>query len=250
MRRYTNPSMNRVTQKIQNHLSENGLSNVNGSPYDNAYDLFKKDRNEVNLIVMGTNGNMTDYGKTNKEWVSERSRKSDYCHLSLGDWGKSPLREELLKLPDILNNHYGSGIFDKSRMIITNGLLLASQGVSDIPNKFKLLKGQDTKFNRIGDLVKSSMDFFHNCTLSLSRPSVIFAYGNADSGHSAWRYLTQYYKVKSNIVSIPKGNAGNYKFCSINIEGRDVHVIGSPHPCYGYNNLESDLISKGISKIC
>ncbi|MCL1088176.1 hypothetical protein L2744_00820 [Shewanella profunda] len=241
--------MNRISQNIQSYLLDFGLSNVSGSPYDNAYDVFKKNKNEINLVVMGTNGNMTDYKKTNKEWVSERSRNSDYCHLSKGNWGKSPLREELLKLPSVLNDYYGDETFDKSRMILTNGLLLASEGVSDIPNRFKQLKEKNTDFSRIGDIVKSSMDFFHNCTLSLSSPSVIFAYGNADSGHSAWKYLTQYYKVKSDIISIPKGNTGHYKFCSITIGDRKVHVIGSPHPSYGYNHLESDLISKGLSKI-
>lgn len=131
--------MNKL-ETIAKSLEKHGLSHILGSPFDNAFDVFDNKKEDINLILLGTNGNMTDAIKTNVEWVKERAKNPQYSHLLSGDWGGSPLRQELIKLPDVLNEYFGYSKFSVSNMILTNGLLLASNGVGDIKNQFEILR--------------------------------------------------------------------------------------------------------------
>ena len=229
-------------------LKHHYLSDVGGSPFDNAYEIFDRPQKEINLISLGTNGNMTDAIKTNAEWVKERAERPGYCHLTSGDWGKSPLRQQLLQLPDILNSCLDVERFSKDRMILTNGLLLASNGVSDIEKQFRAISEQ-IPYKRSKELVAASMNFFNDFTLKDTRPEIIFAYGNADAGHSAWRYLRNFYREVKPAINVLKNGRAKYKFCTLEIHDREVTIIGAAHPCYHYNNLEPDLIRHGLEQL-
>ncbi|MDO6688112.1 MULTISPECIES: hypothetical protein [unclassified Agarivorans] len=233
---------------LEKSLKEYGLSEVLGSPFDNAFEVFNHKKDDINLILLGTNGNMTDAIKNNSEWVRERARTPKYSHLMSGDWGKSPLRKELIKVPSVLNDCFDTDIFSSSKMILTNGLLLASNGVSDIQNQFNILSENSSKFNKLKDLLHSSMGFFNDFVINNSNPKIIFAYGNSDQGHSAWKYLRGYYpEIKKKIVVPIKSTS--YKFCSLDINGKEVFIIGSPHPCFHYNKLNKSLIQQGLNEI-
>lgn len=224
------------------------LSGIGGSPFDNAYEIFGRPQREINLISLGTNGNMTDSVKTNAEWVHTRAAQPEYCHLTSGDWGKSPLRQQLLNLPDALNTSLGAERFSKDKMILTNGLLLASNGVSDIENQFRAVK-ERTPYKRSKDLVNASMGFFDDSTLKDTCPEIIFAYGNADAGHSAWRYLRNFYREIKPAIKVLKNARAKYKFCTLEIHDREVTIIGAAHPCYHYNHLEPELIRQGLDAL-
>ena len=233
---------------LEQSLKEHGLSEVLGSPFDNAFEVFNHNKDDINLILLGTNGNMTDAIKNNIEWVNERAKIPQYSHLMSGDWGKSPLREELIKVPSVLNECFDNDIFSSSKMILTNGLLLASNGVSDIQKQFNTLKNQSSKFKNLKDLLHSSMGFFNDFVIKNSNPKIIFAYGNSEQGHSAWKYLRSYYpEIKKKIVVPIKSTS--YKFCSLRINEREVFIIGSPHPCFHYNKLNKSLIQQGLNEI-
>ncbi|MET2900385.1 hypothetical protein ABXV22_19010 [Vibrio rotiferianus] len=235
-------------EAIEKSLEKHGLSHILGSPFDNAFDVFDNEKEDINLILLGTNGNMTDAIKTNLEWVKERARNPKYSHLLSGDWGVSPLRKELIKLPDVLNECFGNTMFSVSNMILTNGLLLASNGVGDIKNQFDILRSETNIFSNLKDLLNASMGFFDDFVVKNSSPRVIFAYGNADPGHSAWKYLRDYYPKLKETVTVPIKST-SYKFCSLDIHGEEVFVIGSPHPSFHYNKLNKELIKEGLGKI-
>ncbi|ASI96339.1 hypothetical protein [Vibrio rotiferianus] len=239
--------MNKL-ENIEKLLEKYGLSHILGSPFDNAFGVFDNKKEDINLIVLGTNGNMTDATKSNLEWVKERARNPKYSHLLSGDWGASPLRKELIKLPDVLNECFGNSKFSVSNMILTNGLLLASNGVSDIKNQFEILRSETNMFINFKDLLNASMGFFNDFVVKNSSPKVIFAYGNADQGHSAWKYLRDYYPKLKEIVIVPIKST-SYKFCSLDIHGEEVFVIGSPHPSFHYNKLNKELIKEGLGKV-
>ncbi|HHC6615632.1 TPA: hypothetical protein ACN311_004959 [Vibrio parahaemolyticus] len=239
--------MNKL-ETIAKLLEKHGLSHILGSPFDNAFDVFDNKKEDINLILLGTNGNMTDAIKTNVEWVKERARNPQYSHLLSGDWGVSPLRKELIKLPDVLNECFGNSKFSVSNMILTNGLLLASNGVGDIKNQFEILRSETDTFTNLKGLLNASMVFFDDFVVKNSSPRVIFAYGNADQGHSAWKYLRDYYPRLKETVIVPI-NSTSYKFCSLDMHGDEVFVIGSPHPCFHYNKLNKDLIKEGLEQI-
>ncbi|QDE31832.1 hypothetical protein [Shewanella polaris] len=233
---------------IEKSLKDHDLSDISGSPFDNAFEVFDNEKDDINLILLGTNGNMTDAIKNNIEWVRERAKNPTYSHLISGDWGQSPLRKELIKVPEILNEFFGFNKFSLSRMVLTNGLLLASEGVGDIKIKFNSLSRDTSKFIKIRDLVHSSMSFFNDYVIQNSSPEIIFAYGNSEQGHSAWKYLRSYYPEIKGKILIPIKST-SYKFCSLNINDREVFIIGSPHPCFHYNKLNKSLIKQGLKEL-
>ncbi|MDO6762875.1 hypothetical protein [Agarivorans sp. 1_MG-2023] len=239
--------MNKL-EAIEKSLEKYGLSHILGSPFDNAFEVFNNKKEDINLILLGTNGNMTDAIKTNAEWVRERADNTKYSHLLSGDWGVSPLQKELTKLPNLLNECFESSTFSVSKMILTNGLLLASNGVGDIKNQFEILRNETNKFTNFKGLLNASMGFFDDFVAKNSNPKIIFAYGNAEQGHSAWKYLRGYYPKLKETVIVPIKST-SYKFCSLDIHGEEVFVIGSPHPCYHYNKLNKELIKEGLVKI-
>lgn len=235
-------------ENIEKSLEKNGLSNILGSPFDNAFEVFDNKKEDINLILLGTNGNMSDAMKTNSEWVKERAENPKYSHLLDGDWGVSPLREELKRLPSILNECFDSSQFSVSKMILTNGLLLASNGVGDIKNQFDILRNKASPFTNLKGLLNASMTFFDDFVAKNYSPKIIFAYGNADQGHSAWKYLRDYYPQLKETVIVPIKST-SYKFCSLYIDEEEVFVIGSPHPCFHYNKLNKKLIKEGLEKV-
>lgn len=238
-----------VLDKLQEGLENNHLDCIKGSPFDNSFSTLCQDPIQNNLIVLGTNGNITDAAKTNAEWLSARSEEPCYSHLHDGNWGKSPLQPELLELPNVLNMCYGEELFSEQRMIVTNGLLLASAGVGDINNQFNKIKENGSLHSTVSDLIHASMKFFHHYTMTFAKPKVIFAYGNSESGHSAWRYLRSYFEVIKDAPSVRKTKASSYKFCTVSIDEEEVVVIGSPHLSYHYNKVDGDLIVQGLESL-
>jgi len=235
-----------ILEQIQVGLKKLNLDTIPGSPFDNPFNVFNKDPELVSLVVLGTNGNITDAEKTNLQWIEERALQPDYSHVESGDWGKSPLQGELLKLPDVLNSCFDEVLFSKEHMILTNGLLLASAGVKDIAEQFKAVKENGSNFNSKKELITASMSFFKEYTLSFSKPKVIFAYGNDNSGDSAWKYIKDNFIVIREIAPIPKTRVSSYKFCLIELNGHEIPVIGSPHLSYGWNKLDVKLIKQGL----
>lgn len=230
-------------------LEKHQLEDVPGSAFDNAFSIFNKDPKDINLVIIGTNGNITDSRKTNKQWLFERSSDPKYDHLKLGDWGKSRLQPELIRLPDVLNEVFEEQLFSIENTIVTNALLIASAGVSDISNQVKKFNTNSLISFRKNELIKASLAFFEETTLAMSVPKVIFAYGNADTGDSAWCYLRKHFKVLKNGLPIPLSKKTSYKFCTLEINNREVLVIGSPHLSYAYNKLNSSKIKQGIEYI-
>lgn len=176
--------MSQPKDKLLEGLSECHLSSIPGSAFDNAFSIFSNSAAENNLVILGTNGNITDACKTTEEWLNDRWKDPTYCHVTLGDWGKSRLQKEIKKVPEELNKCFGPNTFSWKKTIVTNAILLASNGVGDIRNQFNNLRTQDS-FKNITELIHASVRFFADYTLLYARPKVIFAYGNAEPGDSA-----------------------------------------------------------------
>ena len=243
--------MSVICNQILAELSKYKLSDVKGSPYDNAMKLFRNPEDN-NLVVIGTNGNASDMEKSNHDNITDRFKDEGYCHLRGHDWGGSRLRGELIRLPEVLNKCLPGNQFDINNMVLTNGLLLASERVAKIPQEFKKLKEQGSEFKNCKQLIKASMDFFNGCTLSLANPKAIFAYGNADGGHSAWQYINDYYGQAEKIVTLPINSSArspSYKFRHVTIGGEEVPVIGSPHPSYPAHKLNEESIAGGLDEL-
>lgn len=239
-----------VHAKMQDVMHECGLSDLHGSPYDNKFSIFDLEASSINLITIGTNGNITDSSRTNSEWLKERFRTPDYSNLNDGFWGvslsrESPLRGALQSLPEVLNESLDCRRFSLERMLATNAILVASGGVGDINktinNEIKLGK---THLCTPGQVVKNSLEYFHRATLSFSSPDIIFSYGNSDSGYSGWRLLYRYYGLE-NEVMISRGSR-RYKFARINRKDLKCILIGWPHPSYHYNKLSCDIFREGF----
>ena len=234
---------------IQDKLRKFSLDDVAGSPFDNPFSVFLNDTSRNNLVVLGTNGNITDAVKTNSEWVQARIDDITYSHLRDGDWGNSSLQSQLIKLPNILNTCFKNDYFSEDRMILSNGLLLASGGVDDIGTQIKHLKTYSSAFNNKKELVAASIDFLKECTLFFAKPKVIFAYGNSETKDSAWKYIKEHFNVVNEISPIKKTTTSSYKFCIIEHAGDLITVIGSPHMSYPSHWLNSELIERGLSNL-
>lgn len=234
---------------LRRGLFEIGLESIPGSVFDNAFNVFHQERNAVNLVVLGTNGNISDSSNSTLGWLDDRARNPRYSHIKEGDWGSTILQPQLMGIPRCLNECFRAERFREESTIYTNALLLASSGVGDIGNRVKLLSNSASKFQRKKDIIGASMSFFANYTLSLANPDLLFVYGNAEPGDSAWAYIRRHFRVVEDGCSVPITSLTSYKFCSIDTGEKVLPVIGSPHLSYAYNKLNPALIRQGLSKL-
>lgn len=238
-------------QHLRRTLVELKLDRVNGSPFDNALDVFDHPRASLNLVVLGTNGNGTDMRHSNTQWLDMRAEKPDYCHIRKGDWGRSRLQPELLRLPDVLNECFAEDRFALERTIFSNALLLASEGVGDIRRRAHEHNADIAPHLRLHSVLDASLRFLEQGTLALSQPDVLFVYGNAE-GDSAWSYLRRYFPIEAEGPRITMRGKRAYKFCRLRIGNQVFPVIGSPHLSYTYNRPNAGLIREGLQalRIC
>ncbi|GAB2529000.1 hypothetical protein [Microbulbifer agarilyticus] len=234
---------------LKEGLTKLGLEGVPGSIFDNSFSVFERAREELNLVVVGTNGNTSDRVNSTLGWLDSRASQPEYCHLKDGDWGRTILQPQLLEIPSCLNSALGTNKFSVNLTVYTNALLLASNGVNDIGNCVRELRTSSPKFQSKKDIAKASMQFFANYTLSLASPDFLFVYGNSEPGDSAWAYLRRHFEVVEEGVNLPLTSSTAYKFCTIKILGKIIPVIGSPHLSYAYNKLNPSLIREGITEL-
>lgn len=235
-------------ETLKNGLLRLGLENIRGSAFDNAFEVFNRGKDAVNLVVIGTNGNSSDRKHSTLGWLNERAREPQYNHIRQGDWGRSRLQSQLLDIPRCLNEVFAADRFSEELTIYTNALLLASNNVGDIGNRVELLDSTGSKEKRKRDIIEASMRFFSECTLSLARPDLLFAYGNAED-KSAWAYIRRHFRVVADGWNVPLTASTSYKFCSIEIHNKILPVVGSPHLSWRYNRLNATLIRQGFAKL-
>lgn len=235
-------------QHLRRTLIELSLDRVAGSPFDNALEVFGQPRERLNLVVLGTNGNGTDMTRSNAQWLDMRAETPGYCHLSHGDWGRSRLQPELRRLPEVLNQSLGESRFALPRTIFGNALLLASEGVADIPRQVQRHIAAGGPHPHLNSLLNASLRFLEHGTLALCQPDVLFVYGNAED-RSAWAYLRRHFPLCSEGPRVAIRGARAYKFCRLRIGQRSIPVIGSPHLSYAYNRLDAQLIAQGLQAL-
>lgn len=257
-----------VLENISQNLIGFGISGLEARAFDNAFSVFNNRPEDNSLVLLGTNGNSSDEGKTNQQWLALDAQKPTESNLLHNSWrlnnkmnaknepNYSTLQKRFIDLPDQLNDIFGEPFFSVERMVLTNGLLLASDGVSDIKPKFNQYlsdmsdAGKEVEFPTLPSMIAASMNFFKEVTLKYSKPKLIIAYGNASGkgALSAWQFILDNMNVLSEPFEIiPEGKKYPVKFCMVEHNGHSMAVVSPRHMSWA--PLDLKVAKAGLQRL-
>jgi len=236
-------------------LARHHLDALCGSAFDNAFAVFDNPPEVNNLVVLGTNGNLSD-SSTTEAALRAQAERPNWSSVLDGVWGdqwrkgESPLQKQLRELPDLLTKACPGEIFRLESTVFTNALLLATKGVSGIPAAVRAASAGPGRSRSTTELFDDSLRFFVDGTLALARPRLIFCYGNAVSGHSAWHHLTRFAGVVGEKHTEPRpGRRHPARFANISLAGAQIPVIGWPHLSYAFNAVDPEVVERGLRQL-
>ncbi|QJT83630.1 hypothetical protein [Kosakonia sp. MUSA4] len=211
--------MDKTRDYILTGLSRLGLANLPGRPYDCAFELLAAPPSRKRLVMMGFNGSSADACMTNAQSVL---RDHAYPLISgvqqgiQGKWGITHLAKRLQQIP-------GSLGYSWEDVIYTNALMMCSRNAST-------LREEAQHFNMtVKEIIKSSMAFFEQVTMSLSEPEIIVAYSNSLQTLSAASLLLEHFGDASTLkYSHSKGYHTTFAFIA-KLNGRNIPVICVRH---------------------
>jgi hypothetical protein len=234
----TNMHPDFVLEYLQYELAGYNLSNVRGSAFDNAFNVFTHPE-ENNLVVLGTNGDVTDQENTTLEWLNIRHDDPSFSNVERGVYNGPNLQGRLQALPLNLNECFGNEVFHFENTIYSNCILMATAQVEQINNQFA----------NNDELIANSIRFVRDALLyNLSIPRAILAYGNANEGYSALTSLQQIFPnlLDPQVVMHLYGTY-YYKAWTVECNGAQVPLITIPHLSYAPVNI--NLLAQVLNQL-
>ncbi|WP_418608782.1 hypothetical protein ACNSN2_06050 [Pseudoalteromonas sp. US3C1013] len=208
-----------IYSKASNKLKELGIENLNSRPYDCAYSVLDKDKNEKKLIVVGFNGSNADLEWTNLnslEHGKENPDESNVLNGLNGAWLSTTLPKRLISLPAELG-------FPVNSTIYTNAILLCSENANAIKKKAK-----EVGFSHVNKLIEKSLDFFEDITIAESSPELIICYSNSMNDLSASSILYERFAVSE--IEVLNNNVYYKTFSFMSeINGEKIPVVCIRH---------------------
>lgn len=209
---------------LRSYIKNSGLANIPSNPFDCSSRAIC--RGDANLLVVGTNGNLSDSKMTNAQWLEYLDENPDFSNLYDGNYGGGHLQGRLKSIPAIFNNALPGSDFSSDRTIYTNLILLCSKDVNSIKSECNN-QGVDEK-----SLISKSLKFFIEATLSVCDPRFIFCFGNAESGYSPYAILKNFFPIEDFHFLHFKCRNLIIKISKVNIKGINRNFIFWPHPSY------------------
>lgn len=223
---------------LRSHIENSVLADLPSNPFDCSSRAIC--RGDANLLVVGTNGNLSDSKMTNAQWLEYLDKNPDFSNLHDGNYGGGHLQGRLKSIPSVFRNALQNEEFSADRTIYTNLILLCSKDVQSI-KKECTNQGISEK-----DLISESINFFIEWTLSVCDPDFIFCYGNAETGYSPYAILKPFFSIKDSCYLNFKYKNLTIKISKVTIKGSTRNFIFWPHP--SYNPIYEEGIMEAIQR--